>query len=87
MSDTSQRSSPITCLYRATGDGAEADDLSVRSAVSESGDELINRTWGLGEIQTQVDLITDSIAITETFINRLFHSVLVIIIQYNICAH
>ena len=40
-SATSHRSSGTTNLYKATGDGEPAaDDLSLRSAVNESGDEL-----------------------------------------------
>lgn len=39
-SATSHRSKGTTSLYNATGDGEAADDLSVRSAVRESGDEL-----------------------------------------------
>lgn len=39
-SGTSQRSNGTTSLYSATGDVDPADDLSLRSAVNESGDEL-----------------------------------------------
>lgn len=39
-STTSHRSNGTTSLYRATGDGEMAFDLSLRSAFNESGDEL-----------------------------------------------
>lgn len=39
-SGTSQRNNGTTSLYNATGDGEPAVDLSLRSAVNESGDEL-----------------------------------------------
>jgi hypothetical protein len=41
ISTTSQRSNGTTSLYKATGDAEfVVDDLSLRSAVNESGDEL-----------------------------------------------
>lgn len=40
-SATSQRNKGTTSLYNATGDGEPVDDLSLRSAFNESGDELI----------------------------------------------
>lgn len=39
-STTSQRNNGTTNLYIATGEADAADDLSLRSVVNESGDEL-----------------------------------------------